>query len=68
MYLVNHKIELLEICSNLNQIILDYNCFEEDFYRKKLKLGNAVREPLFLYVKGGKMLICTDVRTTNYFS
>ena len=35
---ISDEIELLEICSNLNQIILDYNCFEEDFYRKKLRL------------------------------
>ena len=35
---ISDEIELLEICSNLNQIILDYNCFKEDFYRKKLRL------------------------------
>lgn len=35
---ISDEIELLEICSNLNQIILDYNCFKEDFHRKKLRL------------------------------
>lgn len=35
---ISDELELLEISSNLNQIILEYNCFDVSFLRRRLRI------------------------------